>query len=88
MDGPKDLESGRTAAAVYIPAFKTKLAKRISDHMSEFNTELIAIILVLQWIEEIQPNNIVICTDSMSVLTSLVNLKSAARRYLIYEVLQ
>ncbi len=56
--------------------------------MSEFNTELIAIILVLQWIEEIQPNNIVICTDSMSVLTSLVNLKSAARRYLIYEVLQ
>lgn len=33
MDGSKDPESGRTTAAVYIPAFKIKIAIRISDHI-------------------------------------------------------
>ncbi|XP_016409773.1 RNA-directed DNA polymerase from mobile element jockey-like isoform X2 [Sinocyclocheilus rhinocerous] len=72
-DGSKEPESGRTAAAVYIPTFKIKMAKRLSDHVSVFTTELLAIILALQWIEEVQPERTVICTDSMAALTSLLS---------------
>lgn len=63
-DGSKEPESGRTAAAIYIPTFNRKIAKRISDNVSIFTTELLAIILALQWIEEVQPARTMICTDS------------------------
>ncbi len=54
-DGSKDPESGFTAAAVYIPQFKVNISKSISDQISVFTTEIIAIFLALQWIEEVQP---------------------------------
>ena len=41
-DGSKEPESGRTAAEVYIPTFKIKIAKRLSDHVSVFTTELLS----------------------------------------------
>ncbi len=82
-DGSKEPESGRTAA-VYI---KIKMAKRLSDHLSVFTTELLAIILALQWIEEVQPERTVICSDSMAALTSLLSGKSIARQDLVFEVL-
>jgi len=87
-DGSKEPESGRTAAAVFIPTFNIKIAKRISDHTSVFTTEVIAIILALQWIIEVQPVRSVICTDSMAALTSLMSGKSESRQDLIFEVLQ
>lgn len=87
-DGSKEPESCRTAAAVFIPTFNIKIAKRLSDHVSVFTTELLAIILALQWIEEVQPSRIVICTDSMAALTSLMSGKSESRQDLIFEVLQ
>ncbi|XP_038157609.1 uncharacterized protein LOC119794224, partial [Cyprinodon tularosa] len=87
-DGSKEPESGRTAAAVYIPTFKIKIAKRISNHVSVFTTEVLAIILALQWIEEVQPLRTVICTDSMATLNSLLSGKSETRQDLIFEVLQ
>uniref|UniRef100_A0A8C1XU29 Uncharacterized protein n=1 Tax=Cyprinus carpio TaxID=7962 RepID=A0A8C1XU29_CYPCA len=87
-DGSKEPESGRAAAAVYIPTFKIKMAKRLSDYVSVFTTELLAIILALQWIEEVQPARTVICTDSMAALSSLLSGKSEARQDLVLEVLQ
>ncbi len=56
--------------------------------MSVFTTELLAIILALQWIEEVQPERTVICSDSMAALTSLLSGKSEARQDLVFEVLQ
>uniref|UniRef100_A0A671QEF9 Reverse transcriptase domain-containing protein n=1 Tax=Sinocyclocheilus anshuiensis TaxID=1608454 RepID=A0A671QEF9_9TELE len=87
-DGSKDPESGITAAAVYIPQFKVKISKRISDHISVYTTETIAIFLALQWIEEVQPIRSVICTDSLSVLNSLLSGISTARQDIIFEVMQ
>ncbi len=87
-DGSKDPESGITAAAVYIPQFKVKISKRISDHISVFTTEIIAIYLALQWIEEVQPIRSVICTDSLSVLNSLLSGIAIARQDMIFEVMQ
>ncbi len=86
-DGSKEPESGRTTAAVYIPTFKMKMAKRLSDHLSVFITELLAIILALQWIEEVQSEITVMCSDSMAALTSLLSCKSEARQDLVFEVL-
>ncbi len=85
--GSKEPESGRTAAAVCIYTFKIKMAKRLSDHLSVFTTELLAIILALQWTEEVQPERTVICSDSMAALTSLLSGKSEARQDLVFEVL-
>ncbi len=70
-DGSKDPESGFTAAAVYIPQFKVKISQSISDQISVFTTEIIAIFIALQWIEKVQPIRSVIwpiCT--LSVLNS------------------
>ncbi len=55
--------------------------------MSVFTTELLAIILALQWIEEVQPERTEICSDSMGALTSLLSGKSEARQDLVFEVL-
>ncbi|KAI7808137.1 hypothetical protein IRJ41_016520 [Triplophysa rosa] len=60
----------------------------LSEHVSVFTTELLATMLALQWIEEVQPERTVICSDSMAVLTSLLSGKSEARQDLVFEVLQ
>ncbi|XP_042577199.1 uncharacterized protein LOC109095263 [Cyprinus carpio] len=87
-DGSKDRDSGTTSAAVFIPQFKVNILKRTSDHISVFISELIAIILALQWVEEVQPILSVICTDSLSAIESLASGISTARQDLIYEILQ
>lgn len=86
-DGSKDSDSGTTPAAVFIPQFKVNILKRTSDHTSVFTSELIAIILALQWVEG-QPIRSVICTDSLSAIESLASGISTARQDLIYEILQ
>lgn len=44
---------GHTAASVFIPQFKVKISKRISDPIFVF--ELTAICLAIQCLEELQP---------------------------------
>ncbi len=83
-DGSKDPDSGKTAAAVYIPLFKIKRSKRTSDHISVFAAELIAILIALLWIEEIQPTKAVICTYYLLALNSISSGKSLARQYMIH----
>lgn len=50
-DGSKDFESGRIGAAFFIPHLEIAVKRRLTDHLSVFTTELIAIQLVLQWAE-------------------------------------
>ncbi len=50
-------------------------------------TELLVILLALQWIEEVQPERTVTCSDSMAALTSLLSGKSEVRQDLVFEVL-
>jgi len=51
--------SGITAAAVYIPQFQIRIKKRISDHVSVFAAELVAMMIALQWVEEVKPRLVV-----------------------------
>lgn len=50
-DGTKDLGSGCTGAAVFIPQLKIIIKKRTSNNLSVYTVELVAIILGL-WVEE------------------------------------
>ncbi|XP_052421445.1 uncharacterized protein LOC127964936 [Carassius gibelio] len=86
-DGSKDPVSGNSSAAVYIQRLQDKIQKRITNFVSVFTTGLIAILLAIQWVEEVQPTRVVICTDSLSALNSLLSEQSTSRKDLIYEVL-
>ncbi len=83
----KDPTSGHTSAAVYIQRFQVNIQKRITNYASVFTTELIAILLAIQWVEEVKPIRAVICSDSMSALNSLSGDISTTRQELIYEIL-
>ena len=50
--------------------------------------ELMAILLALQWVEEVKPASVVIFSDACAVLMSLQSFRSRIRQDLLYEVLQ
>ncbi|XDV45291.1 hypothetical protein PO909_013411, partial [Leuciscus waleckii] len=86
-DGSKDPISGRTAAAVYIPKFQISIKKRITDHISVFTAELVAMMVALQWVEDVKPRLVAICSDSFAAITSLVSGNKVSRQDIIYEIL-
>ena len=85
-DGSKDPESGCTGSAVYIPACKESIKKRLTNNVSVYTTELVAILLALQWLEEKEISNVVIASDSFSALESIKSGRSACRMDLLNEV--
>ena len=54
----------------------------------QYIAELMAILLALQWVEEVKPDRVVICSDSCAVLMSLQSFSSRSRQDLLYDVLQ
>ncbi len=58
------------------PRFKRKISLRLSDKLSVYSAALTAIIVGLQWVEQIKPNRIVICSDSSSALKSIKSTKT------------
>ena len=87
-DGSKDPESGCAGSAVYIPVCKESIKKRLANNVSVYRptTELVAIVLALQWLEEKEINNAVIASDSFSALESIKSGRSACRMDLVYEI--
>lgn len=58
-DGSKDPKTGRTAAAVVIPEFNVEFGKRFTDDIFVFACEMMAMVIVLQWPEEVKPERVV-----------------------------
>ncbi len=87
-DGSKDPVTGRTAAAMFIPLYKYRDGKRITNDISVYTAEMVAILIALQWVEEVKPSAVVICSDSFSVLNSLISGKSDSRQDILIEILQ
>lgn len=85
-DGSKDPDSGITSAVVFISQFKVRVMERTSNYISVFTSELIAIALALQWVEEVQPIRSVTCTDFLSALHCLLSGTSTARQYMIFSL--
>uniref|UniRef100_A0A3B5QMN0 Reverse transcriptase domain-containing protein n=1 Tax=Xiphophorus maculatus TaxID=8083 RepID=A0A3B5QMN0_XIPMA len=69
-DGSKNLK-GYVGIGIYISEFKKFISKRISDQLSVFTAEMVAVILSLQWVEEVRPDRVVVCTDSKAVVESI-----------------
>ncbi len=67
-DGSKDPIEQKVGIGVYIPRFKTEIRLTLSDKLSVYSPELTAIIIGLQWVEQIKPNRIVICSDFYQLL--------------------
>ena len=85
-DGSKD-QNDHVGTGVYIPQFNIKIGKRITDQLSVYTAEMMAVIIALQWVEEVRPDSVVVCTDSVSALLSLQYMKSS-REDLMLEIYQ
>ena len=86
-DASKDCE-GKTGIGVYIPESDIYIKKRATDQLSIFAAEMAAIIIALQWLEETRLPKAIICSDSMSSLTSIQNGESTCRQDLLNEINQ
>lgn len=71
-----------------VPEFNIKVCKRITDGLSVYTGEMLAILLALQWVEELRPLRAVICSDSSSSLISIQNNKSEGRQDILIEIQQ
>lgn len=63
-DGSKDPKTGRTAAAVVIPEFDVINGNRLTNNISVFVCEIAAMVVALQWVEEVRPQRAVVLSDS------------------------
>lgn len=68
--GSKDSDSGQTASAVVIPKLKYTISKSTTNNLSVSTAEMIAILLAIQRVEDMNQLNMVICLDSFSVLVN------------------
>ncbi len=57
------------------------LAKRTTDYLSVFTTELIAIVLALHWLLETQIKKAVLCSESLAALRSIQSGQSNCRQH-------
>ncbi len=65
-----------TLGQQYIPKNGVICQERITDNLSVYTTELVAILLALEWVEGNDLNNSVIISDSYSALESIKSGKS------------
>jgi len=82
---------GLTAAAFFVPEFNVKFAVRLSNDISIFSAELIAIKMSLDWVLEFSQQfnlvkNIAIFSDSLSSLTAIKSGKSLCRPNTLNEI--
>jgi ribonuclease HI len=84
-DGSKIDE--KVSSAFSIPEFNVNKNYRISDNLTIFTAELNAILLALNWINDVMPNNCMILSDSLSVLQAIDNKSSGTRPAMLLELL-
>lgn len=80
--------TGQTGVAVVVPEFSVEMGNRISDGLSVYTGEMIAILLAVQWVEDVRPLHAVICSDSSSSLVSLQHCHSDSRADVLGEIQQ
>jgi len=83
-DGSKTPD-GDTGAAFVVPELKISKGYKLPVHVSVFTCELIAILMSLFWIQDFQPLQVTIFTDSLSALQAFLHFDTRSRR-LIHEI--
>lgn len=87
-DASKDPQKGQVGVAYIIPRLKVARGERVSDHVSVFTGELLAIMVAINKISEMGINKTLICSDSSSALMCLEAQKSDTRQDIVLEILQ
>ena len=83
-DGSKEPITGAT---VVIPSHHITVPKRTSDYLSISAVELCAILLAIEWVEDMVDGKIVICSDSVSSVLSIKNRTVKTHQETLYEIL-
>ena len=86
-DGSKDQETEATGAAFMVQRLKVESSKRTSDFLHVFTIELYAILIAIKWTEQLVNQKVLICSDSVSAITSIGVGTAKSHQYLIYEIL-
>ena len=86
-DGSKDPENEVAGLGIFIEQIGVRYAVRVSDNMSVFSTEMVAISLALKWVVEHRPNSVMICSDSAAALEAVKKGHSKARQDVINNIL-
>jgi ribonuclease HI len=93
-DGSKDPTTGTTAAGFYIPSTNYSCSERLTDNLTVYSTELIAIQMALTKVHEIHSiellkyHKLYVFSDSLSSLQSLKLEKSKSRQDLVHQILK
>ena len=87
-DGSKDPESGKVAFGISIPEIGYKKGCRISDRLSVFTAELVAVLWALRWVEDNKQEHSVICSDSAASLITIKGTKTKSRPDVLVEIMQ
>lgn len=88
-DGSKDPKTGRTGVAFHIPEKRVGIKKRATDELAVYTTELIAVLMSLQWVKENGHQSTVVASDSVAALTSIKSGRSCRQDILsnIYSIM-
>ena len=86
-DGSKDQETEATGAAVMVQRLKVESSKRTSDFLHVFTIELYAILMAIKWTEQLVNQKVLICSDSVSAITSIGVGTAKSHQDLVYEIL-
>ena len=71
-DGSKHKDKS-TGAAFYIPKYEIKRSFKLPPAVSIMRAELVAILVALNWLENLSSITAVILTDSLSALQAILN---------------
>lgn len=85
-DDSKDQETGTTGAAFVVQRWNVQAFKRTSTFLSVFRVELYAILMAVQWTEQIRNHKVLICSDSVSAINSIGKGSSKSLQDLVYDI--
>lgn len=70
-----------------VPGRGIEINRRTTNNLAVYTVEMVAILIALQWVEKSKIGKIIICTDSASVLDSLMSFHSKSRQDILYQIL-
>lgn len=86
-DGSRDPDSRKTGFGMYVENIHILQSVRISDNLSVFTSELLAILWAVWWIGKVKPSKSVICSGSAAALMAVKEGMSSSRPDLLQEIL-
>ncbi|XP_025762792.1 uncharacterized protein LOC112846838 [Oreochromis niloticus] len=87
-DGAKSPDTGITRFGIVVPSKNIEINRRTSDGLAVYTVEMVAILVALKWIECSKLRQVVVCSDSAAVLSSLQSFCSKTRQGMLFTILE